>query len=99
MAAELLATTMLENKAGVKVAASEALKGKVVALYVRLALNRISRTADATRQQNWHRPARAPADVRPLGCRQFSAHWCPPCRGAQHALAIRGGAVLCARLS
>ena len=91
MAAELLATTMLENKAGVKVAASEALKGKVVALYVRLALNRISRTADATRQQNWHRP--------PLGCRQFSAHWCPPCRGAQHALAIRGGAVLCARLS
>ena len=40
MAAFQVATTTLENKAGQKVAASEALKGKVVALYVRLALSR-----------------------------------------------------------
>ena len=25
----------------------------------------------------------------PLGRRQFSAHWCPPCRGARHARAPR----------
>ena len=35
-----VATATLENKAGEKVAASEALKGKVIALYVRLALPR-----------------------------------------------------------
>ena len=40
MAAFQVATTTLENKAGQNVAASEALKGKVVALYVRLALSR-----------------------------------------------------------
>ena len=40
MAAFQVATTTLENKAGQKVAASEALKGKVVALYVCLALSR-----------------------------------------------------------
>ena len=39
MAAFQVATTTLENKAGQKVAASEALKGKVVALYVRLTLS------------------------------------------------------------
>ena len=43
MAAFQVATTTLENKAGQKVAASEALKGKVVALYVCLTLlNRTS---------------------------------------------------------
>ena len=40
MAAFQVATTTLENKAGAKVAATEALKGKVVALYVRLAHSR-----------------------------------------------------------
>ena len=35
MADLLLATTVLENKAGEKVPAGEALQGKVVALYVR----------------------------------------------------------------
>ena len=42
-----VATTTLENKAGEKVAASEALKGKVVALYVRLALSRTAPSASA----------------------------------------------------
>ena len=68
MAAFQVATTTLENKAGQKVAASEALKGKVVALYVRLALsNRTSCHAMSPRWRHWrHRPelkcfARPPA--------------------------------------
>ena len=45
MADLLVATTTLENKKGEKVNASEALKGKVVALYVRLALSLSNRTS------------------------------------------------------
>ena len=92
-----VATATLENKAGEKVAASEALKGKVIALYVRLALPRTAPWRECRCDSGVI--TCAPAEVLPLGCRQFSAHWCPPCRGAQHALAIRGGAVLYARLS
>lgn len=47
MADLLVATTTLENKKGEKVNASEALKGKVVALYVRLALSRTAPPAVA----------------------------------------------------
>ena len=73
----LLATTELENKAGEKVLASEALKGKVVALYVRLPH---SLEPDLLPVQ-WSLAVPSRAELL-LASRQFSAHWCPPCRGA-----------------
>ena len=93
-----VATATLENKAGEKVAASEALKGKVVALYVRLAL---PRTAP------WRECAVAIAELSParqLKCSRSAAG--SSLRTGARPAAVRStlepcrdGAVLCARLT
>ena len=101
MADLLVATTTLENKKGEKVNASEALKGKVVALYVRLTLSRTTSPAVAA--------APAPAEsaspcARQLTCSR-SAAGSSPRTGARPAAVrstlelCRDGAVLCARLT
>ena len=92
-----VATATLENKAGEKVAASEVLKGKVVALYVRLAL---PRTAP------W-RECRCDSGVitlRQLKCSRSAAGsflrtGARPAAVRSTLEPCRDGAVLCARLT
>ena len=84
MADLLVATTTLENKKGEKVNASEALKGKVVALYVRLALSRTAPPAVAV--------APAPAEsaspcARQLTCSRSAAG--SSLRTGAHPAAVR----------
>ena len=111
MADLLVATTTLENKKGEKVNASEALKGKVVALYVRLTLSRTTSPAVAA--------APAPAEsaspcARQLTCSRSAAGSSPRTGArpaavraarsnhaatAQHQRSTRLDEALCARLS